>query len=195
MRGSKGSPWVGGTRAASFWRWPGTLKPADVNQLTAHIDVFPTLAELAGVDLSGELARQVEGRSLVHLLQAADAAWAERRLITHVGRWERGKAAQSKYLNCSIRDSHWQMVCVSKTGQRDWQLFDLITDPGEKINVAADHPEVTKELEAVYDGWWESVQPQLVNEKAVGPSVNAFKTLYWKQFGGGPDETKRPGQR
>jgi arylsulfatase len=195
MRGSKGSPWVGGTRAASFWRWPGTLKPADVNQLTAQIDVFPTLAELAGVDLDGELAKQVEGRSLVPLLQAPDGAWAERRLITHVGRWERGKAAQSKYLNCSIRDSHWQMVCVARTGQRDWQLFDLIADPGEKINVAADHPEVTKELEAAYDGWWESVQPQLVNENTIGPSVNAFKTLYWKQFGGGPDETGKPGQR
>jgi len=29
MRASKGSPWIGGVRAISFWRWPGTLKPDD----------------------------------------------------------------------------------------------------------------------------------------------------------------------
>jgi arylsulfatase len=54
--------------------------------------------------------------------------------------------------------------------------------------VAAQHPEVVKELDAAYDQWWDSVQPQLVNENAVGPAVNPFKALYWKQFGGGPKE-------
>ena len=48
MRGQKGTPWLGGTRASSFWRWPGTLAPADCDRLTAHIDFFPTLSELAG---------------------------------------------------------------------------------------------------------------------------------------------------
>lgn len=41
-------------------------------------------------------------------------------------------------------------------------------------------------LDAAYDKWWDSVQPQLVNENAVGPKVNPFKELYWQQFGGGP---------
>ncbi|HXJ62006.1 MAG TPA: hypothetical protein VNU68_35665 [Verrucomicrobiae bacterium] len=36
--------------------------------------------------------------------------------------------------------------------------------------------------------WWTSVQPMLVNEKAVGPRLNPFKELYWKQFGGKPTE-------
>ena len=47
---------------------------------------------------------------------------------------------------------------------------------------------MVKELDAAYDKWWDSIQPQLVNENAVGPKVNPFKELYWKQFGGGPDE-------
>src|SRR4030095_8946667 len=54
MRGAKGSAWLGGTRAASFWRWPGTLAPGDCDVLTAHIDFFPTLAEIAGATLSGD---------------------------------------------------------------------------------------------------------------------------------------------
>ena len=51
MRGQKGTPWLGGTRASSFWRWPGTFKPAECNALAAHIDFFPTIAELAGAKL------------------------------------------------------------------------------------------------------------------------------------------------
>ena len=54
MRGAKGTAWLGGTRASCFWRWPGTLKPADCDRLTANIDFFPTLAELAGAKLTDE---------------------------------------------------------------------------------------------------------------------------------------------
>ena len=56
------------------------------------------------------------------------------------------------------------------------------------------HPDVVKELDAAYDKWWDSVQPQLVNENAVGPKVNPFKELYWKQFGkeGEPHAEARP---
>src|SRR5262249_32989111 len=39
MRGAKNTPWRGGVRASSFWRWPGTLKPGDRDQLAAHIDI------------------------------------------------------------------------------------------------------------------------------------------------------------
>lgn len=192
MRGGKNTPWLGGTRAASFWRWPGTLKPAEVGALTAHIDFFPTLAALVDVPLSGEARAQVEGRSLVPLLENPNAPWPARVLVTHIGRWERGQAAQAKYRNCSVRNARWHMVCPFNSGEKQWQLFDVKVDPGEKTDVAAQHPEVVRELEAAYDRWWTSVQPQLVNEDAVGPRVNPFKELYWKQFGGGPDaETLR----
>jgi arylsulfatase len=188
MHGNKGSPWLGGTRAASFWRWPGTLKPADVDKLAAHVDFFPTLADLVGAKLTGDLKQQVEGRSLLPLLKDPQAPWADRILVTHQGRWEHGKVAEAKYRNCSVRNTRWNLVCTSPSGEKRWQLFDVKTDPGEQTDMAAQHPEVVKELDAAYDQWWDSVQPQLVNENAVGPQVNPFKALYWKQFGGGPDQ-------
>lgn len=188
MRGRKVTPWLGGTRAASFWRWPGTFKPADVAALAANIDFFPTIAELAGAILAPEVQAQVEGRSLVPLLRDPSAPWPDRVLFTHIGRWERGQVAQAKYRNCSVRNSRWHMVCVAQSGEKQWQLFDVKTDPAEENNVAAAHPKVVKDLDAAYDQWWDSIQPQLVNENAVGPKVNPFKDLYWKQFGGGPDE-------
>ncbi len=186
MRGSKGTSWLGGTRAASFWRWPGTLAPGNIDALAAHIDVLPTLAEFAGVKLSGAVAQQVEGRSLVPLLQDPKAVWPDRTLVTHVGRWERGRAGESKYLHCSIRNTKWQLVCDTKDGSRQWQLFDVKADPSETKEVAAAHPDVVKQLEGAYAQWWTTMLPGLENEYAVGPQENSFKKIYEQQFGVGP---------
>ncbi len=187
MRGSKVTPWLGGTRASSLWRWPGTLKPADVKSLCAHIDVFPTLAELAGAKLP---EGQIEGRSLVPLLRDPKADWPDRTLFTHVGRWEKGSdPADAKYAHCSVRTPRWHLVNVAPKGAKAWQLFEVSADPGEATDLAAKHPEVVRKLDAQYDVWWNSVQPQLVNESAVGPKVNPYHTAYWNQYNGpGPNK-------
>jgi hypothetical protein len=64
-----------------------------------------------------------------------------------------------------------------------WELYDLAVDPGEKNDVAAQHPDVVARLATTYDGWWQSVQPDLVNEDLDGPVENPFKTAYDRQFG------------
>jgi arylsulfatase len=187
MRGSKNSPWLGGTRASSLWRWPGVLQPADCDRLTAHIDVFPTLAELAGVRVSDQFTAQVEGRSLVPLLEDSNQQWEDRVLFTHVGRWPKdAKIDDYKYANCGVRTSRWHLVSTGN-GPKQWQLFDVENDPGETTDVAAGHPDLIKQLDAAYDEWWRSLPPYLVNENAVGPMINPFHELYWKQFGGGPN--------
>jgi arylsulfatase len=192
MRGSKGTPYVGGTRAASFWRWPGSLPPGDVKALTAHLDVFPTLAELAGAKLPRRVAAQLDGRSLVPLLRGTGAPWPDRFLFTHVGRWERGQAALAKYRNCAVRNAQYHLVGADKSGQKRWELYDLQADPGEQHNLAGERADVVRQLEAAYDQWWAEVLPCLENEDALGPKVNPFKERYWKQFGGGPDQTPKP---
>jgi arylsulfatase A-like enzyme len=193
MRGTKVTPWLGGTRAASLWWWPGVLTPGDRTQLTAHADFFLTLAEIAGAKLDDAAKRQVEGRSLVPLLEKADAPWAERTLFTHVGRWEKGaEPAGSKYAGCAVRTPRWHLVSVAAEKEPGdvarWQLFDVEMSREEKVNVAGEHAEVVVKLGGEFEKWWTSVQPQLVNEKVEGAKVNPFKELYWKQFGGGPDE-------
>jgi arylsulfatase len=185
MRGQKVTPWLGGTRAASFWRWPGTLTPGDSDRLASHIDLFPTLAEIAGAKLSDDVGTQVEGRGLVPLLQNPKAKWDDRTLFTHVGRWPKGANVNDhKYNGCSIRSTRWHLVSAGKG--KKWELFDVKADPGERTNVAENHTDVVKKLEAAYDVWWASLPPYLVNENAVGPKVNPFKELYEKQSGGNP---------
>ena len=189
MRGEKVTPWLGGTRASSFWRWPGTLKPGDVDRLAAHIDVFPTLAEIAGADLTDAVKPQLEGRSLVHLQRDPKAEWPDRILFTHVGRWPKGEdPSRYKYSHCSVRTPSRHLVCDSKDGKKQWQLFDVLADPGERTDLAEREPHVVKQLDAAYDEWWGSVLPNLENEDAVGAKVNPYRELYEKQFAG-----ERPG--
>jgi arylsulfatase len=88
-----------------------------VTQLTAHIDFFPTLAELAGAKLTDEVKTQVEGRSLVSLLENPHAAWADRQLFTHVGRWPKDADPQKyQFTNCSVRTSRWHLVSEARGG-------------------------------------------------------------------------------
>lgn len=188
LHGQKGTPWQGGTRAVSFWRWPGRLAPADVNALTAHVDVFPTLAALGGARIPSGVAARLDGHSLVPLLENPQADWPDRRLVTHVGRWPKG-APPVKEGQCSIRNTRYSLVHAAQK----WELFDLKTDPGELKDVSAEHPEVVGELKAAYDRWWEEILPCLENENAKGPAVNPFKERYWKQFHGpGPNNVPGP---
>ncbi|APW59738.1 arylsulfatase [Paludisphaera borealis] len=179
MRGAKVTPYEGGIRVPAFWRWPAAIEGGrDVSALTAHIDVFPTIAEVVGADLSPEARRQVEGRSLVPFFKDQKIDWPNRTLVAHVGRWERGKVESFKYVGVSIRDDRYALV-------NNAELYDLQTDPGQKTDVAAAHPDVLARLRKAYEAWWLDVLPRLENEDAVGPKVNPYKEWYEKQFGEG----------
>jgi arylsulfatase A-like enzyme len=194
MRGAKNTPYLGGTRAISFWRWPGTLKPAATDALAAHVDVLPTLAELAGAKLTAAVKAQVEGRSLVPLLKDARANWPDRVFVRHIGRWPKGANPNDyKYVQVSVRTKRWHLVNDSKENFKRWALYDLETDPGEKTDVAAQHPEVVKQMDAEYDKWWAEAQPMLDNENAPQPAVNPYHEQYWKQYKGPGPNNVPPG--
>jgi arylsulfatase A-like enzyme len=192
MRGEKCTAWEGGTRAASFWRWPGTLKPGSVDRLAAHVDVFPTLAELAGAELPADVARGLDGRSLVPLLHDTASVWPDRMVVTHVGRWPKGKADAAKYDKCRVRNQRYSLISNSPGPAPHWELYDLAADYGETHDVAARHPRIVKELSDYYEKWWSEVRPCMENENAVGPKENPFKTLYREQVQNPKSETRNP---
>lgn len=190
MRATKGTPWLGGTRAISFWYWPGVLQPAACGALTAHVDFFRTLAGIGGAPLDEKTMSQIEGRNLIPLLQNPADTWQQpRTLFTHVGRWPfRAEPETGKYRNSAVRRGNYTLVNTAPKDAPNWQLFDIQADPGQQHDLAATKPEVVKELAASYEAWWTDVRPGMVNESAALPAMNPFKELYWKQFGGGPSE-------
>ncbi|AMV19738.1 arylsulfatase [Planctomyces sp. SH-PL14] len=193
MRGQKVTPWEGGIRVPSFWRWKGTWGPKEVPELTAHLDYFRTFCDLAGASIPEDVAGRLDGRSLIPLLSQPKADWPDRTLVAHMGRWERGKVEEAKYANCSIRNARYSLVSVPAKPRQPattpmWQLFDLQADPGQKTNIAESEPKVVESLSGAYDAWWTSILPELSNEDAPVTGTNTFHDLYWKQF---PDERPR----
>jgi arylsulfatase A-like enzyme len=189
MRANKGTPYRGGTRGMAFFRWPGTIKPGDVSATAAHIDLYPTLASLAGIKSTEDA--KLDGRSLLPLLENTSAAWPDRWLFTHVGRWPFGKASESKYAGCAVRHGDYHLVSPSPS-PRDaptqgpkWELYDLKNDPGERTNLTAAKPDAVRDMASAFDRWWDEVLPCLENEDAhkSAPKENSFKTLFRRQFG------------
>ena len=112
MRGCKCTIWEGGSRAISFWRCPSRWKPHQVDNLSAHIDVLPTLCELAGVALPPKLQSELDGFSLRALLEStAPKSWHDdRMLFQHVARWPSGTAADHKYAMCGVRQGNYLLL-------------------------------------------------------------------------------------
>jgi len=109
MRGCKGAAWHGGTRAVSFWRWPGKWRPRDVSTLTAHVDVMPTLSALAGCENTQPKQQSFDGVSLRDCL-AHDGNLPLRHVFQHVGRWPRGQALRHAECFCGVRDGPFLLV-------------------------------------------------------------------------------------
>jgi arylsulfatase len=171
----KGSPYEGGTRVPSFWRWTGVLAEGqDISALSGHIDLFPTFAELTGAKLPP--GGQVKGRSLVPLLENPGARWSDRFLFTHVGRWAKGaNPDDSKFDRCAVRNKRFRFV-------NNQELYDIQNDPSETTNVIEQHPEVVKVMRAAYDQWWTETRPLMVNERVPNSPTRPFFELYEKQL-------------
>lgn len=173
QRGYKGSPDEGGVRVPFFVRWKGTVKAGqDIDTLAAHIDLLPTLAEVSGASVPDG---QVEGRSLKPLFLRAKVEWPDRYLFTQVARWKTGSEPNDhQWKQFAVRNSRYRLV-----GD---QLFDMVEDPGQKKDVAAEHPEVVEGMRAAYDKFWKEARPMMVNENAPMSPTQPFIVEYQKQL-------------
>ena len=178
MKGQKGSTDEGGVRVPFFVRWDGKVPAGtDVKMIAAHIDLYPTLAALAGAKTP---KGQVEGVNLLPLIDPGiKVQWADRYLFTHKGRWKTG---------ADPNDSQWKGFAVRNQQYRfvdNNALYDMTKDPGQKNNVFDQHPDVVKKMRAVYDEWWQGTVPMMVNEKAPMSPTRPYHVLFEKQQAAG----------
>lgn len=173
MKGLKGSVDEGGVRVPLFVRWDEHIEPGrDLDHVVAHIDIFPTLAALAGAKLP---AGQVEGRSLLPLIEDQNAAWPDRYLVSHFGRWPTGANPDDfQWKRFAVRNHRFRFVSNDA-------LYDMLEDPGQQVNVIADHPEVVARMRAAYDAWWKATRPMMVNEDAPMSTTRPFHEWYRQQ--------------
>jgi arylsulfatase A-like enzyme len=151
MRGLKGTVFEGGIRVPFILRWWGLRQPPRaVNELTAHIDVFPSLLDACGI--APPKGVKIDGRSFIPLLQEPTAPWPERELFFQ---WHRGDVPEIGRA-CAARDSRWKAVWT--TAKQKPMLFDLQADPGEKNDVALENGDVVNRLTRGYELWFEEMR-------------------------------------
>lgn len=146
MRGAKGTHYDGGHRVFGFVHYPagGILGGREIHQLTAHIDLMPTLLELADIAVPDSV--ELDGTSLVPLLNGQDADWPDRTLFLHNQRL----LDPVKWKDTSVMTDRWRLV-------NNTELYDIRKDPGQQSNIMKDHPEVVDRLRREYDTWWEDI--------------------------------------
>lgn len=146
MRGTKGSEYDGGHRVPCFIRWPagGLGGGRDVDPLTAHIDLLPTLIATCG--LPGPTGVKFDGVNILPLLKGGDRAWPERILVTDSQRIEHPE----KWRKSAVMTDRWRLL----NGK---ELYDIHADPGQKNNISGGHPQMVQRLREAYERWWTDV--------------------------------------
>ncbi|MFT5474108.1 MAG: arylsulfatase A-like enzyme [Kiritimatiellia bacterium] len=175
LKNLKGSVNEGGTHVPAFWRWQGVLgEGVDIKALTAHIDLYKTFVDLSGAELP-KTVQKIDGRSLLPLLEDPKAAWADRHLVFHCGRWAPGKDPnEHKYKTFAVRSQRWRLIGKDT-------LYDIINDPSETTDVSEAHPDVVKDMMTFYDAWWTETMPFLVNENVPNPTEKPQWARYEEQ--------------
>jgi arylsulfatase A-like enzyme len=163
--GEKGDLLEGGIRVPFIVRWPAGIAAGQVSDVpVVTTDLTATILDLAGASLSG-----LDGRTLVPwLLNGAgpptgDLLWRTR---------EQGAVRRGRYKLLVDRQARplWHGL-FGKRGPRV-RLFDLAVDGRETADLAADHPDLTAELLAVWQAFDAALLPYPSARELVGATAS-----------------------
>ena len=144
QRGGKGSSYEGGHRLFSFVRWPagGVGGGKKMDQFTSIMDVLPTMLDLCGIPVPGDL--DLDGISFKPGLYGKEIPGSKTRPLVI-----------SKFNN-DQEDSLTGNFCVM---YGDWrfthkkELFNVMQDPEQKMDVAAQQADVVEKMKSIYMDW------------------------------------------
>ena len=142
LRGKKGQIWEGGHRVPAIAYWPGNIKSNTVSDaILMGADLLPTLAAVGGAPMPEDL--KLDGINILpHLVEQKPLA--PRAIFWGV----KDKVA--------IRKGNFKLITDSRFFSNP-ALYDLKADLREKNDIAAQHPEVVKELLHLLKEWQRDV--------------------------------------
>lgn len=150
MKGKKGAVDEGGVRSPFFIRWPEKIKAGTkTDTISGSIDLKPTLLDLAGISDTGTLP--LDGLSLKPLLLGDADNWPDRLYINHF----KDKT--------SVRSQRFRLGF-------DGGLYDMENDPGQRVDVRDQFPDVYRELAAA----GEAFDREVVSELPEGDDARPF---------------------
>lgn len=142
LRGGKGRQWEGGLRAPYYIKVPGVTEAGATNDTpVTGTDFFPTLLDLAGLDLMPQ--QHLDGVSLRPLLDGGKIE--DRPLFWHYPHYGNQGGEPSSIL----REGEWKLIQYLEDGRLE--LYHLPSDTGEQNNVANQNEDKVKSLLATLE--------------------------------------------
>ena len=150
LRSGKGSLYEGGTREPFIVRWPGVTKPGSSSDVpTIHVDVFPTLLEIAAAP---QPRQTLDGESLAKLFRDPAAKLRRDAIFQHFpGYLGSGPGLWRTTPVSLVQIGHWKLMEFLEDGRLE--LYNLSDDIGETKNLAKESPAKAKELHARLVAW------------------------------------------
>jgi arylsulfatase A-like enzyme len=141
MKGIKGTTDEGGVRVPFIISWKNNIQAGrTLNNITANIDLFPTLIELTGIQWKNP--KPFDGISLKKLLMDKNPSTPDRIIPSF---WANETSVRSQNFRLSNKD----------------ELFDMVHDPNQTKNVASQYPAEYQKLKSWKDQWLQSVRTEL----------------------------------
>lgn len=138
FRGRKRSLFEGGVRVPGLLEWPSKVKAGRVTDIPCSTsDYFPTVLDALGFRMKGQ-PEPIDGVSLLPLIEGK---MTERPLP--IGFESRNQV--------SLTDNRYKIY--SKDKGKSYMLFDLLDDPGETEDLAAEKPQILKAMKTKLDRW------------------------------------------
>jgi arylsulfatase A len=153
LRDQKGSLYEGGIRVPLIVKWPGKVKPNSVsNELVNSYDLFSTFVDIGGGKIPA--TQQTDGISLVPIVKGEKASLNRKALYWHfpTSQWTRNPMG-------AMRKGNYKLIEHYDDGSLE--LFDLIDDIGETINLVNKKPEKAEELLNDLKSWRTSLGVQM----------------------------------
>jgi arylsulfatase A len=183
LRCGKGTTWEGGMREPAIARWPGKIKPGKTTELAATIDLFPTIARLAGAVVPNNVT--IDGIDMSPFLFGNGTSdrdyyvYYSTEPVSEMGpaavRWTHYKAHFHSKGGLSP-DVYPDEVCRANYPLHYYDpplLYDLNQDPGELYNLKLDeYVQVMENIEKIRD-YFKSTVVFGVSQVASGVSDNA----------------------
>lgn len=131
LRGMKRDLYEGGIRVPLIARWPGRIKAGAVSShISGFQDMLPTMADLADTPVADNL----DGISMLPVL-TGEGEQEEHDFMYWEFSEQKGKRA--------VMQGDWKLVQlqVATGNPSGFELYNVVTDPSEESDVAAEHPD------------------------------------------------------
>ena len=156
LRGGKGMLYEGGTRVPLIVRWPQRGKAGvTIDVPTIHVDLFPTLLEIAGAP---KPAQTLDGESLAPLITGAADKLTRDAIYVHFPGYLEGYGSNQWRTTPvgTIQMGDWKLLEFFETGRLE--LYNLRDDPGEKRNLADTQKDKAADLHGKLVAWRSQVK-------------------------------------